>query len=93
LDIDKWHEWKDGHPSEERVALDVSEHATVTTIFTGHDNGLGTDPPRVYETMILGGKYDGYLARYPTREAAAEGHKKAVELAEAAQRGKRGAGT
>lgn len=46
----------------------------ISTVFLGtmHIGGL-------FETMIFGGEHDQYQDRYYTKEAALEGHKKAIE--------------
>lgn len=56
----------------------------VSTVFLGldHSFGLAGDRlPLLWETMIFGGKHDGYVDRYSSRGAALKGHAKALELA------------
>lgn len=38
------------------------------------------DPPRLWETMIFGGKFDQYQERYTTHDEAVLGHEKAVKM-------------
>jgi len=52
----------------------------VSTVFLGldhryHSSGL----PILFETMIFGGDYDNYQARYVDYESALAGHQKAIE--------------
>jgi hypothetical protein len=54
----------------------------VSTIFLGlNHNFYYSDNLVLYETMIFGGKHDGYQERYATREEALEGHAKALKIA------------
>ena len=66
------------------VALDIikkiTKKVTISTVFLGLDHSFGSGPPVLWETMIFGGKHDGYQNRYTSREAALLGHQEAVEL-------------
>jgi hypothetical protein len=76
----KWGRWmEDGN---RQVALDsVGGGAYVSTVFLGLDHSFGDGPPLLYETMIFGGRHDGYQERYATREEALEGHRRALFMA------------
>lgn len=51
----------------------------ISTVFLGIDHGFG-GIILLFETMIFGGKNDGYQERYKTWEQAEKGHLKAVNL-------------
>jgi hypothetical protein len=55
----------------------------VSTIFAGVE---WRSPPRLWETLVVGGSRDGYQQRYNSREAALAGHENAVFLASAKRR-------
>lgn len=57
--------------------------ARVSTVWLGVNYGLGSPdrPPIIFETMIFGGRMDGFVARYTTKEQAREGHRQVVEAA------------
>lgn len=60
----------------------VSPKVSVSTVFLGIDHNFGRGgPPLLYETMIFGGREDGYCERYATREEAELGHVEAVARA------------
>jgi hypothetical protein len=52
----------------------------ISTVFLGIDHAFTEKRPLWFETMIFGGKHDGYQKRFETIEEAEAGHKKAVEL-------------
>ncbi len=67
-----------------QVAYDVfpsnNENIRVSTVFLGIDHNFsGTGKPILFETMIFGGKHDGYQERYSTWKEAVKGHTKALE--------------
>lgn len=63
------------------VAKTDIEDASVSTVFFGIDHNFSnTSDPILFETMIFGGKYDGYQDRYSTWDEAEKGHKVACEL-------------
>jgi hypothetical protein len=80
-----WAEWIENIKNR-RVARDqivgVRGGATVvSTMFLGVDHNFGfAGPPLLWETLIMGGEYDGYMRRYSTRASALKGHAKAVEI-------------
>lgn len=65
-----------------RVASDIIEtpngSVVISTVFLGIDYSLTGNPPFTFETMIFGGKEDGYCERYPTWESALVGHRIAI---------------
>ena len=53
----------------------------ISTVFIGIDHQFADGPPRLFETMIFLGdsRSDVYCRRYPTRDAARDGHARAVD--------------
>lgn len=52
----------------------------ISTVFLRIDHSFGGPVPILFETMIFGGKEDGYQERYATKKEALIGHNKAIEL-------------
>jgi hypothetical protein len=54
----------------------------VSTIFLGLDHNFGGthSMPILWETMVFGGEYHGYQARYTNRVAALEGHERTCAM-------------
>jgi len=52
----------------------------VSTAFMRRINSFFGGPPKLFETMVFGGEYDGYEWRYSTWAEAAEGHRRVVDL-------------
>lgn len=74
----KWAEWfetADRHVKNTKVG-----GVQVSTVFLGLDHNFFGGKPLLFETMIFGGRHDGYQERYTTWEEAEKGHKKASEL-------------
>lgn len=64
-----------------KVAHDkLNNNVEVSTVFLGIDHGFFSPTPILFETMIFGGKFDGYQERYKTYKEAEEGHKKVLQL-------------
>lgn len=63
-----------------RVAETRLDEAWISTVWTGHDMGLGFGPPIVFETMIFGGPLSDYQRRYHDEADALIGHLLAVAL-------------
>ena len=79
-DLLKWAAWFGDSGEKRIVAKDTIGESKVSTVFLGLDNSFGGNVPILYETMIFGGKEDGYQERYATKEEAVAGHKKAISL-------------
>jgi hypothetical protein len=86
-----WGRWLADHPKERRLADDTIGNARVSTIFLALDCGslllkLGEDfdpstyRPLLWETMVFGGPYDQYMARYTSKADALAGHGKIVQM-------------
>lgn len=64
-----------------KVALNELCGIDISTVFLGLDHNFsGIGPPLLFETIIFGGKCDGFCERYSTWEEAEEGHRRAVEM-------------
>jgi hypothetical protein len=78
-DIFKWGKWYES--ADRKVAETFVGNVQVSTVFLGLDHAWGGGEPILFETMIFGGKEDGFQQRYHTWEEAEVGHEEAVELA------------
>jgi len=63
-----------------RVAHTFLGLSEISTVFLGLDHNWGDGPPLIFETMIFGGRHDGYQTRCSTWEEAEAGHREAVSL-------------
>jgi hypothetical protein len=60
---------------DRRVAFSKVEDAEVSTVWLGLNHQWQPGgAPLIFETMIFGGKHDGYCRRYSTQDAAEIGH-------------------
>ena len=81
-DLLEWAEWfgkADRHVAADELPNDIR----VSTVFLGLDHAFGFKQaqPILFETMIFGGKHDGYQRRYATWDEAEIGHAKALKIA------------
>src|SRR3982750_3424715 len=91
-DLKAWLEWFSTHGNRVslhsiRVALndvdgpEAHEDIRVSTVFLGLNHGLfGDGPPRVFETMVFGGEYDGYQVRTSSWAEAEAEHQKTCRI-------------
>ena len=63
-----------------RVGKTTVRGAKVSTVFLGTDLSFGREAPQWFETMIFGGKHDGWCDRYATWAEAEAGHAEAVKM-------------
>ena len=77
-DLLKWAKWFE--PAKRHIGNDTINGVRVSTVFLGLDYSFGGSKPLLFETMIFGGKNEGYQERYSTKEEAIKGHKEAVKL-------------
>jgi hypothetical protein len=77
-DLIKWASWLE--TAERHIADDRFGKVRISTAFLGVDHNFSGGKPILFETMIFGGKHDGYQERYHTWEEAERGHKKAIKL-------------
>lgn len=57
-----------------RIAREATEQSIVSTVFLGHPHGK-TEKPLMFETMVVGGKFNKWIKRYWTLAEAIDGHK------------------
>lgn len=91
----QWADWKTEHPeeyeAEHRVALDVVNGLTISTVNLFIDHRFGEGPVLIYETMIFDQSDPGhewselYCDRYPTLAMAKMGHQKAIDAVKAGE--------
>lgn len=86
INISAWARWFEGSSDQRRLAYDDvvdsdGELVSVSTVFLGMDHNFVDDgPPILWETMIFGlGDDQEYQERYTSKEAALEGHQKAIQ--------------
>lgn len=83
-DMLKWATWlgEAMTTGRTRIAFDKTPAGAVSTIFNGFDVGaLYTDlPPRIWESMVWGGRHDGLMEKYASREEALAGHRRLLAL-------------
>jgi hypothetical protein len=61
---------------DRRIELtNIENDISISTVFDGNFND---EPPTFFETLVLGGEYDGMKFRYETIEEAKREHKKIV---------------
>ena len=81
-DLMTWARWFESSPDRVVARDEMPNGVTVSTVFLGLDHSFGSEgPPVLWETIIFGGKHDGYMDRYRSHEAALQGHAFAVALA------------
>lgn len=79
-DLLKWAQWFE--TADRHVAEDTCREVRVSTVFLGLNHRLiGSGPPILWETLIVGGERDGDMERYTSYEDAVEGHARYVQLA------------
>src|SRR5882762_8039779 len=68
--------------ANKRIALTTIKDCNISTVFLGidHQFSLRGNLPILFETMVFGGKYDGYRQQYSTYEEAEEGHEEIIML-------------
>lgn len=74
-----WGKWYE--TANRTVAYSEIGSVEISTVFLGINHAFGGDLPILFETMIFGGKKDGYQERYRTWEEAEDGHLRAVAIA------------
>jgi len=79
-DLYKWGRFMESH-NRIVAKTNVSDEVRVSTVFLGLDHNYYEGPPILFETMIFGGKHDGYQERCATWAEAEAMHDEAVSLA------------
>ena len=64
------------------VSSHVLDDCRVSTMFMCLNLRMAPGPPLLFETLILGGKFDGWLWQYQTWEAASAFHDRVVACIE-----------
>lgn len=85
-DIIKYCEWRE--TADRRVDLTYidGEREAVSTVFLGiNHNFMMPGPPALFETMVIGGYFDGEYIRTSTWEEAEAAHRQMVEMVMAGQ--------
>ena len=78
-DLLTWGKWIES--ADRKVALDTVRKTKISTVFLGLDYNFNKEgDPILFETMIFGGKHNGFMERYETWEQAEAGHKKALAM-------------
>jgi len=73
----KWAQWFE--TANRLVSRSIIGDVRIQTDFIGVDDGSGMEP-RVWETIVFGGQFDGYSDRYSSAIAAQVGHEQAVQI-------------
>lgn len=74
-------EWAKALETQNRIVEQTKiGDVEVSTVFLGLDHSFGNGKPLLFETMIFGGKEDGYTERYSTWDEAVKGHKSVCDL-------------
>jgi hypothetical protein len=73
-------EWAENFEADRTVAKDKFGKVLVSTVFLGLDHSWDGGEPLLFETMIFGGKYDGYQTRCSTWDEAVIKHEEACKL-------------
>ena len=70
----KWAKWFEDSGEERVVAKTHFANCMVSTVFLGLDHNFGEGPPKIFETLVFNGEFDGEMDRYSTWEQAEAGH-------------------
>ena len=52
----------------------------VSTVFLGWEHGKDEGVPILFETLVFGGEYDGYMLRYTSWDDAVNGHEEVCKM-------------
>lgn len=76
-----WGEWLETATNRVVAQDKLPRKAMVSTVFLGLDhNHSGIGPPVLWETIVFGGPFADFQARYRSREGAVEGHNRALAI-------------
>ena len=74
VDMMTWAKWFE-NIDHRRVALNEYDGLYVSTVFLGRDHNFSEEgPPLLFETMVFGGRLDGYQTRSSTWMQAEASH-------------------
>lgn len=77
-DLLEWGTWLKNNPRH--VGDETIDGVRVSTVFLGLDHGFAESGPLLFETMIFGGKHDGYCDRCGHYDSARRQHEYALKL-------------
>lgn len=81
VEMMEWALWASKDKGKSVVKQDTFGEVRVSTVFLGLNHAyLGQGAPLIFETMIFGGKDDGFQERYSTWDQALKGHQKTIDL-------------
>lgn len=81
VEVDNVIEWAERFDTKNRVVKQTTiGEVKISTVFLGLDHSFGEGAPLLFETMIFGGKEDGYQERYSRWDEAEKGHDAACEI-------------
>lgn len=68
--------------ADRQVGNDMIDGVRISTVFLGLDHrwDMSSGEPLLFETMVFGGKHDGYQVRACTWHQAEEQHERACDL-------------
>lgn len=74
--------WSDNFFNSNRtIVMDkFGDDVDISTVFLGIDHSHDGSIPLLFETMVFGGEFDGYMDRYHTIEEAIDGHQKILDM-------------
>lgn len=79
-DLLEWARWFE-NPNNRIVKQTTIKKSKISTVFLGLDHSFSNKgKPILWETMIFGGKDDGYQERYTSEKDALKGHQKAINI-------------
>lgn len=78
-DLIKWAMWFE--TADRQIAKDRIKDSCISTIFLGLDHSFSKTKgePVLWETLVRGGKLDGYMERYTSHDAALQGHNEIIK--------------
>ncbi len=76
-DLHKWAEWFE--EAERHVAFNEIGCTTISTVFLGLDHSFGNGSPILFETLVFGGVFNGYMERYASWDEAVAGHERVLK--------------
>lgn len=80
-DLLTWAKWFENDQKRIIASTWLAGRVHISTVFLCIDHGFGMhQTPVLFETMIFGGRLDGYQVRYHTYKGAVAGHQKAIAL-------------
>lgn len=79
VSVAEYMEWAIANPHRALGQTEIADEILVSTVFIGISYSHGYGKPKLFETMVFGGKLDGRQERYATADEARAGHSDMVE--------------